>query len=316
MNRPAHKTTPQNHAVSCSFSYSDSNIAEVESRAGKHTLPRRSDVADCNGKEKDWESGFHYYGARYYWSELLTGWLSVDPIADKYPSMSPYNYCAWNPVKIVDPDGRDTLLFSWDNIKNRGYYEKTLPGGDNNIGIIKGKNGRVIKEFTFADDRYCSRFRNMDDLDMAAENNTIKDPDQKLFNSVILVNPGFIESKINEAGANKWYRRHMPFMGMGYALFQSRGDKGKLDFVNDSRIQNLGKSLFVTTVDGMSTAHDLWNFGNFLWGAAMGRMNIPPSLVYIGSNGDNLMHHFPYLDSPDDQKSIWMGYKYGRHSPK
>ena len=58
-----------------------------------------------NGKEKDWESGFHYYGARYYWSELLTGWLSVDPMMDKYPSISPYAYCTWNPVKLVDPDG-------------------------------------------------------------------------------------------------------------------------------------------------------------------------------------------------------------------
>ena len=60
-----------------------------------------------NGKEKDYESGFHYYGARYYWSETLTGWLSVDPMADKYPSLSPYNYCAWNPILFVDPDGRD-----------------------------------------------------------------------------------------------------------------------------------------------------------------------------------------------------------------
>ena len=58
-----------------------------------------------NGKEKDYESGFHYYGARYYWSESLTGWLSVDPLADKYPGISPYAYCAWNPVKLVDPDG-------------------------------------------------------------------------------------------------------------------------------------------------------------------------------------------------------------------
>ena len=63
-----------------------------------------------NGKEKDYESGFHYYGARYYWSELLTGWLSVDPMADKYPSLSPYNYCAWNPVKFVDPNGMDTAF--------------------------------------------------------------------------------------------------------------------------------------------------------------------------------------------------------------
>ena len=27
------------------------------------------------------------------------------PMADKYPSISPYAYCAWNPVKLVDPDG-------------------------------------------------------------------------------------------------------------------------------------------------------------------------------------------------------------------
>jgi len=39
--------------------------------------------------------------------ELMTGWLSVDPMADKYPHISPYNYCMWNPVKLVDPDGMD-----------------------------------------------------------------------------------------------------------------------------------------------------------------------------------------------------------------
>ena len=64
-------------------------------------------ICPFNGKEKDYESGFHYYGARYHWSELLNGWLSVDPMADKYPNMSPYAYCAWNPVKLVDPDGRE-----------------------------------------------------------------------------------------------------------------------------------------------------------------------------------------------------------------
>ena len=43
-------------------------------------------------EQKDYESGFHYYGARYYWSEVLTGWLSIDPMLDKYPGISPYNY--------------------------------------------------------------------------------------------------------------------------------------------------------------------------------------------------------------------------------
>ena len=67
----------------------------------------RLGIYTFNGKEKDYESGYHYYGARYYWSELLTGWLSVDPMMDKYPDISPYNYCAWNPVMLVDPDGND-----------------------------------------------------------------------------------------------------------------------------------------------------------------------------------------------------------------
>ena len=59
------------------------------------------------GKERDSETGFSYFGARYYDSDLMTGWLSVDPMADKYPSLSPYAYCGWNPVKLVDPNGEE-----------------------------------------------------------------------------------------------------------------------------------------------------------------------------------------------------------------
>ena len=59
------------------------------------------------GKERDSETGFSYFGARYYDSDILTGWLSVDPLADKYPNISPYAYCAWNPIRLVDPDGED-----------------------------------------------------------------------------------------------------------------------------------------------------------------------------------------------------------------
>lgn len=66
-----------------------------------------------NGKEKDYESGFHYYGARYYWSDLLTGWLSVDPMQDKYPSLTPYNFCTWNPVNLVDPNGEEAFDDGW-----------------------------------------------------------------------------------------------------------------------------------------------------------------------------------------------------------
>ena len=39
----------------------------------------------------------------------MTMWLSVDPMADKYPSISPYVYCAWNPVRLVDPNGKEVM---------------------------------------------------------------------------------------------------------------------------------------------------------------------------------------------------------------
>ncbi len=70
------------------------------------------------GKELDEETDYGYFGARYYDATLMTGWLSVDPMMDKYPNISPYAYCAWNPVKLVDPDGCDTISQMATNLKN------------------------------------------------------------------------------------------------------------------------------------------------------------------------------------------------------
>lgn len=62
-------------------------------------------------KERDEETGYGYFGARYMDHELTTEWLSVDPMSDKYPSISPYAYCAWNPVKLVDENRKEPVLY-------------------------------------------------------------------------------------------------------------------------------------------------------------------------------------------------------------
>ena len=59
-----------------------------------------------SAKERDSETGLSYFGSRYYSSDLSI-WLSVDPMAAKYASLSPYTYCANNPVKLVDPNGEE-----------------------------------------------------------------------------------------------------------------------------------------------------------------------------------------------------------------
>ena len=85
------------------------------------------------GKERDSETGFSYFGARYYDSDLMTGWLSVDPLADKYPGLSPYAYCGWNPVKLVDPDGRDWYIPEGQNIPT---YDKNITANNCPKGAV------------------------------------------------------------------------------------------------------------------------------------------------------------------------------------
>ena len=103
----------------------------------KHPIPWSFSPSFFNGKEKDWESGFLYYGARYYWSEILTGWLGVDPMMDKYPSLSPYAYCAWNPVRLVDPDGMEM----WKpEITSKGEVSYLAEKGDNKESFVRQYN--------------------------------------------------------------------------------------------------------------------------------------------------------------------------------
>ena len=91
-----------------------------------------------SAKEKDAETGYSYFGSRYYNSDLSI-WLSVDPMSDKYPSLSPYVYCANNPVKLVDPNGED-----WYENELTGdiYYNRDYRKGDEKS--IEGKGWKWI----------------------------------------------------------------------------------------------------------------------------------------------------------------------------
>ena len=74
-----------------------------------------------SAKERDSETGLSYFGSRYYSSDLSV-WLSVDPMSDKYASLSPYVYCANNPVRCVDPNGEEVVLET--------IYKKDANGND------------------------------------------------------------------------------------------------------------------------------------------------------------------------------------------
>ena len=83
-----------------------------------------------SAKEKDAETGFSYFGSRYYSSDLSI-WLSVDPMSDKYPSLSPYVYCADNPIKLVDPNGEEFVGTDGEKVKVNRDKNGQISVGDN-----------------------------------------------------------------------------------------------------------------------------------------------------------------------------------------
>ena len=119
--------------ISQSVTYIPYGEIFVEERNGAWNSPYL-----FNSKELDEETGLYYYGARYL-NPTNGMWLSVDPLGEKYVGMSPYNYCVGNPVKLVDPDGRDwvtaeyegeTFIYFDENIKSQDDIVKRYYAGE------------------------------------------------------------------------------------------------------------------------------------------------------------------------------------------
>ena len=105
----------------------------IDQRASGHDIRFK-----FTGKERDSKTGMDYFGARYYASDLSI-WLSVDPLADQYPSTSPFMYVLGNPIKFIDPNGMNHDYYknkAGDVIHRDGHAATVTKGGEEykNIG--------------------------------------------------------------------------------------------------------------------------------------------------------------------------------------
>ena len=80
-----------------------------------------------NGKELDRMHGLNQYdyGARNY-DPLLCRFTQIDPLAEKYYWISPYAYCANNPVNAVDPDGKKIVMGRNNSLEYNKQYNSAI----------------------------------------------------------------------------------------------------------------------------------------------------------------------------------------------
>ncbi len=108
--------------------------------------------------ELDSRTSLYYYSTRYY-DPGLSVWLSVDPLAEKYATWTPYNYTMQNPVKFIDPTGMSTEGNDWIpkyDEANQKIFLVAEPG-DNQQSLKEWANG------AFSDEEVSNLYKNKKD---------------------------------------------------------------------------------------------------------------------------------------------------------
>jgi RHS repeat-associated protein len=110
--------------------------------------PRRTDQGiqpyKFGGKELDRSNGLDFYDfeARSF-DPALMRFTMMDPLDEKYYSISPYVYCANNPVRYIDPTGKIVRPVNEEALK---MIQNTLTSDDMQY-VRLDKDGNIDKDY-------------------------------------------------------------------------------------------------------------------------------------------------------------------------
>ena len=232
--------------------------------------------------------------------------LSVDPLAAKFPYQSPYAAFDNNPINKTDPDGRAAVRSKVpppdDYVFNeKGDYVRTDKNSLPDKLVIENSVTKARQNYQFSD--------------------PVSDPQQikdKIINKVVFVSLTKIKDILTSKGAfdyddkDSWtsfYKKSKGGKAFDFSYSVIPAEFGA-DGASSSPLKMPSRVLFLP--EGDYTVQNHMNFGNFLWAASGFTLGFSYSTLQIGGHINSLMNpssngYSRQFDSKDDQNSIKQG---------
>ena len=289
---------------------STTDVSEKRFRFGGKEIAGSS-LTDLAGYGAAPGASYLDFGARLYNPRTAT-WLSPDPLMEKHYCIGSSVFCSGNPVNINDPTGLDWFVFNSDG----SYRERITREGIHRIAIAPEDRNDDYSFFFFADP--------INDPIMIEKGriNSITFIEESAVHDILesqgIFNPDLDIIRFAKASNSKSTDEQYNFDYSSNVLpdmFGGTRIEGELEITSNT--------LFIPR--GTAFAHNLMNFGNFLWGASGYTVGAPLPLLLLGAhanslglfsvNGNRDYNNYPaQFDSVDDQLSIAIGVLFAKRN--
>lgn len=217
-------------------------------------------------------------------------WTATDPLTELLREQLSHDLCAAWPDVVPNAECGESFLFD-----GTGTY----------LGKVEteGPAGRIIADRGFGEPPLSAQFADTERTPLQLNPNT----------TLEVVSIQAMASDLSKSGAFELRNRGL-IRGMWFLLQESQFGH-RLDFATNSAYDIFPNTLYVTDAGPMGViAHDNYNYGNFLWGAAAFEVGVPQWIALLGSHLNAFFspYSFGSFDSRDDILSIRAGYHWDK----